>query len=66
MTLQEYFEQQPRGAKAKMASTLGITRNWISQLLKGQGRASAELCVEINQYTRGKVSKKHLRPDLFG
>ncbi len=66
MTLREYFENQPRGSKAKMARTLGITRNWVSQLIAGERRASAELVVEIYKYTRGKVSKKHLRPDLFG
>jgi DNA-binding transcriptional regulator YdaS (Cro superfamily) len=66
MTLQEYFESQPRGSKVKMARTLGITKNWVSQLIAGEKRASAELVVAINKYTRGKVSKKHLRPDLFG
>lgn len=65
MTLQEYFIDQPRGAKVKMARALGITKNWVSQLLTGEKRPSPALAVAISKYTKGVVSKKQLRPDLW-
>jgi DNA-binding transcriptional regulator YdaS (Cro superfamily) len=65
MTLQEYFIDQPRGAKVKMARALGVTKNWVSQLLTGEKRPSPALAVAISKYTKGVVSKKQLRPDLW-
>lgn len=65
MTLQEYFELQPYGAKADMAKALDITKTWLSLIINGQKFPSAALAVEINRYTKNKVSKKALRPDIF-
>lgn len=65
MTLQEYFIDQPRGAKVKMARALGVTKNWVSQLLTGEKRPSPALAVAISKYTKGVVTKKNLRPDIF-
>ncbi len=66
MTLQEYFSKQPRGAKVKMAQTLGVTKNWLSQILSGEKRPSPVLALAISKYTKGAVTKKNLRPDIFG
>ena len=66
MTLTEYFEHEPRGAKAEMAEYLKITPTWLSQLMKGERRASAALCMKIEKATGGLVKRKDLRPDLFG
>ena len=66
MTLTEYFEHEPRGAKAEMAEYLKITPTWLSQLMKGERRASAALCMKIEKATQGLVKRKDLRPDLFG
>jgi len=66
MTLTEYFKDEPRGAKAEMAEYLKITPTWLSQLMKGERRASAALCMEIEKATGGLVKRKDLRPDLFG
>jgi DNA-binding transcriptional regulator YdaS (Cro superfamily) len=66
MTLQEYFLTKPRGTKVAMARGLGITKNWLSQLLNGSKVPSPALAVAIHKYTKGAVSKKDLRSDIFG
>ena len=65
MTLHEYFLEQPRGAKTKMALTLGITKTWLSQVLRGHHRPSPYLAKAIQKYTKGAVTSKDLRPDIF-
>jgi DNA-binding transcriptional regulator YdaS (Cro superfamily) len=65
MTLVEYFNSLPRGAKSAMAKELGVTKTWIALLIAGTRRPSAALAVQIEQYTRRAVKKRELRPDLF-
>ena len=65
MTLREYFSTQQYGSKSAMAKALGITKNWMSQLILGQRRCSAELAVSIAKYTKNKVRARDLRPDIF-
>lgn len=66
MTLKEYFLDKPRGAKADMASFLGVSRTWMALLIGGKRAPGAGLAVAIHGYTKGAVSKQELRPDLFG
>ncbi len=66
MTLQQYFEDKKRGAKDALAKDLGISRTWMSQLISGRQVCSPELAVEIERLTNGAVTRKDLRPDLFG
>lgn len=66
MTLQEYFNDKKRGSKDALARELGITRTWMSQLINGRQVCSPELAVEIERLTAGAVTRKDLRPDLFG
>ena len=65
MTLIEYFSTEPRGAKSEMAEYLRITPTWLSLIMKGQRKASPELCVRIERATGGLVSREELRPDIF-
>ena len=65
MTLEEYFRDEPRGAKLEMAEYLGISSVWLSMLISGRRRASADLCVRIEKATQGLVKRKTLRPDIF-
>jgi DNA-binding transcriptional regulator YdaS (Cro superfamily) len=65
MTLQEYFSNKGRGAKAEMATALGISRTWLSLVITERQPPSAELAVAIEKYTKGKVKRKVLRPDIF-
>lgn len=66
MTLQDYFSSQPRGAKAKMAQQLGISRTWMSLIISGRDTCSAEMAVAIHHLTQGAVRREDVRPDLFG
>lgn len=65
MTLQDYFAGKERGAKAVMAEALGISRTWLSLIITSRELPSAELAVAIEKYTKGKVKRKVLRPDIF-
>lgn len=65
MTLSEYFQQLPHGAKQQLAKQVGISKPWMSRLIRDHGHASAELAKRIEQATSGQVTRADLRPDLF-
>ena len=64
MHLNEYFKTQPYGQKAELARRLGITKQWMSEILSGRQAPTAMMAVEIERATG--VSRKLLRPDVFG
>jgi DNA-binding transcriptional regulator YdaS (Cro superfamily) len=66
MTLTEFFETKPRGAKLAMATKLGVSKTWMSLVISGRALPSPELSVAIERYTRGQVKRTFLRPDIFG
>lgn len=66
MTLREFFKGRPRGAKSEMAKELGISKTWLSLIISGSVAPSPALSVAISHYTKGKVPRKVLRPDIFG
>lgn len=63
MTLKEYFDGKPRGAKVALAKALGISKTWMSLVINGKVTPSPELSVQIDKLTG--VSRKVLRPDIF-
>jgi DNA-binding transcriptional regulator YdaS (Cro superfamily) len=64
MTLEQYFLDKNRGAKTDLARDLGITLQWMIALTAGREVPSATLAIEIERRTG--VSRKVLRPDIFG
>jgi len=66
MTLIEFFEAKPRGAKIAMAKKLGVSKTWLSLVISGRKVPSPELSGAIERYTRGLVKRTTLRPDIFG
>ena len=66
MTLSEFFEAKPRGAKLAMAKKLGVSKTWLSLVISGRKVPSPELSGAIERYTRGLVKRTTLRPDIFG
>lgn len=66
MTLSEYFSTEPRGSKIEMARHIGITAEWMSKMISGKAKPSAALCKKLEEATQGLVTRKDLRPDLFG
>lgn len=66
MKLKQYFDDEPIGAIKEMAEYLGVTQSWMSLLIHEKRRPSAVLARRIEEATQGLVTRKELRPDLFG
>ena len=66
MTLTEFFEGKPRGAKIALARKLGISKTWLSLVISGRQLPSPELARDIEINTGRKVKRADLRPDIFG
>ena len=66
MTLREYLQTQPWGAQRDLCKLLGVSKTWISLIANGHKVPSASLAYQIEQQTDGRVTRKELRPDLFG
>jgi hypothetical protein len=66
MTLIEYFQDKPRGSKVKFAKEVNVSKTWLSLVINGLRIPSAELSVDIEKASKGKVTRKELRPDIFG
>lgn len=66
MTLQEFFNNKPRGAQVELARRCGISKTWMNLLTSGREVPSPELALLIEKFTRGAVTRKTLRPDIFG
>ena len=66
MTLQQFFSNKPRGAQIDLARKCGISKTWMSLLTSGREVPSPELALLIEKFTKGAVTRKTLRPDIFG
>jgi DNA-binding transcriptional regulator YdaS (Cro superfamily) len=66
MTLEEFFVDKPRGSKVKFAKAVRISKTWMALIINGHRQPSAELAVDIEKESKGKVTRKELRPDIFG
>jgi len=66
MTLDEFFDAKPRGAKVAMAKKLRVSKTWLSLIISGRQVPSPELSGAIERYTNGLVKRATLRPDIFG
>lgn len=73
MNLVEYAKAR-RGGKAtpscpvfkRIAETAGVNVSYIHQIAMGHRKPGASLAISISTATRGAVSTKELRPDIFG
>jgi DNA-binding transcriptional regulator YdaS (Cro superfamily) len=65
MTLKNYFKGKPRGSISDMAEMLDVSRTWFSLIINGRAAPSPSLSVTIERLTKGQVTRKTLRPDLF-
>ncbi|WP_174847193.1 transcriptional regulator [Yersinia artesiana] len=62
MELKKYITQLERGGVKKLASDLGISSSYLSQMASGLCPISPARCVEIEIATAGIVSRQELRP----
>lgn len=54
------------GSQVKLAEAMGCSQQYISWLLKEAKQISAEMALKVEAATGGEISRKHLRPDIFG
>lgn len=66
MNLKQFFKNEPYGHKKVFAERLGITPTWLGLLISKARRPSPELAKKIEKVTKGLVTAKELRPDIFG
>jgi DNA-binding transcriptional regulator YdaS (Cro superfamily) len=62
MDLKTYLSESPRGHATKLARDLAVSPSYLSQMAGGQSPISPERCVEIEKRTKGRVTRKDLRP----
>ncbi|MGO4479991.1 transcriptional regulator, partial [Massilia sp. 2TAF26] len=61
MDLKTYISSE-RGRATQLATALGVSASYFSQMVAGTSPISAERCVDIEVATRGVVTRKDLRP----
>ena len=54
------------GTQAKLAEAIGLSQQGVSFLINEASSISAETAMAIDKFTQGEISKKMLRPDIFG
>lgn len=59
MDLNQYVAQS---SQAELAKLLGIAPSFVNQWVSGKRPIPITICVEIEQKTNGKVTRKELRP----
>lgn len=65
MTLSDFFKTQGIGSQIKMSEALGIAAPYLSMYATGKRQVPVIVCVDIERYTGGKVSRRDLRPNDF-
>jgi len=65
MNLKSYLSSLERGASSRIASSLGISISYLSQMASGKSPISAARCVAIEQATHGAVTRRDIRPDDY-
>jgi len=53
------------GGQKLLADVAGVRQQTISRMLRGATPISAEVAVGVEIATRGKITRRKLRPDLF-
>ncbi|WP_210452558.1 transcriptional regulator [Pantoea ananatis] len=63
MDLKNYIDALERGEAKKLATALGVSSSFLSQMASGRSPISPARCVEIEQATNKAVTRKEMRPD---
>ncbi|WP_186072102.1 transcriptional regulator [Burkholderia gladioli] len=63
MNLKDYITSGERGTATKLAAHLRVSASYLSQMASGACPISEKRCVQIEQLTRGLVTRRELRPD---
>lgn len=63
MNLKTYLSRLERGGASRLASDLGVSISFLSQMASGIASISPARAVEIEKATSGAVTRKDMRPD---
>lgn len=63
MDLKTYLSTLERGGASRLASSLGVSISFLSQMASGDAAISPARCVQIEQKTGGIVTRRDLRDD---
>jgi DNA-binding transcriptional regulator YdaS (Cro superfamily) len=63
MNLKTYITSGERGTATNLASLLGVSPSYLSQMASGTANISPERGVQIEKATKGQVSRRDLFPD---
>lgn len=61
MDLKTYLSTLERGGASRLASSLGVSLSFLSQMASGDAAISPARCVQIEQKTGGIVTRRDLR-----
>ncbi|PWG61745.1 transcriptional regulator [Spiribacter halobius] len=53
-------------SRARLAAAIGVSPQFVSQLLRGQRPVPPERCRAIEHASGGAATAEQLRPDVFG
>ena len=56
----------PRGRRTQFGQNLGVTKATVDAWCGGWLTPTAEMCVKIEVLTFGRLTRRELRPDVFG
>ncbi|TAM15942.1 MAG: hypothetical protein EPN65_16645 [Pandoraea sp.] len=63
MDLKTYLSTLERGGASALATSIGVSISFLSQMASGSSAISPARCVSIERATGGAVTRRDLRPD---
>ena len=63
MNLKEYFAIKPRGHRLEIAHKIGCNPTYLSHIAWGVRVPSPQMAIQIENATKGKVTRYDLRSD---
>lgn len=63
MELKKYIDSLERGKAKELATKLGVSSSYLSQMASGRCSISPSRCVEIELATNKIVTRRDLRPE---
>lgn len=64
MDIRDYLKKHDL-SQDDFAKSIGVTQGLVWQWLEGRQRITAERALEIEEKTKGEITREELRPDLF-
>jgi DNA-binding transcriptional regulator YdaS (Cro superfamily) len=63
-----YFKEFVKnvGTHQLASEQLGVSRAYVTQMLLGRKKVSFKIARRVESLTSGKITRKDLRPDIYG